>query len=91
MSDIKAFDEDEQKLIDEVEAGHVISVSAKEKNDVLSAIRGSKTKTISLRMSQNDLEGLRSKAERAGMPYQTLISTVLHRYLTGDIILKEQV
>lgn len=91
MKQMRAIDEEEKMLMDEVENGKAIPASYDEINAVVSAIRGSKTRTISLRMNEDDLKGIRSKADRAGMPYQTLIGAVLHRYLNGDIILKEQV
>lgn len=40
----------------------------------------SKTKSISIRISEIDLYKIRSKAIELGMPYQTLIGSVLHRF-----------
>ena len=40
---------------------------------------------VSIRLTQNDLDGLREKAADEGMPYQTLISSVLHRYVVGSL------
>ena len=45
-----------------------------------------KTKNINIRISQQDLQSLRRSAERDGIPYQTLISSVLHRYLAGRLV-----
>ena len=45
-----------------------------------------KTKNINIRISQQDLESLRRSAEREGIPYQTLISSVLHKYLAGRLV-----
>lgn len=44
-----------------------------------------KDKRINIRISNRDLVSLKRKANRFGMPYQTLISSVLHRYISGDI------
>jgi predicted DNA binding CopG/RHH family protein len=44
-----------------------------------------KDKRINIRISSRDLVALKRKANRYGMPYQTLISSVLHRYLTGEL------
>jgi len=43
-----------------------------------------KTKQIGLRISEHDLTALRADAERKGIPYQTLINSILHRYVTGE-------
>ena len=45
-----------------------------------------KTKNINIRISQQDLESLRRSAEQEGIPYQTLISSVLHKYLAGRLV-----
>lgn len=44
-----------------------------------------KDKRINIRISSRDLGALQRKANRYGMPYQTLISSVLHRYASGDL------
>jgi predicted DNA binding CopG/RHH family protein len=44
-----------------------------------------KDKRINIRMSSRDLTSLQRRANRFGMPYQTLISSVLHRYLSGEL------
>jgi predicted DNA binding CopG/RHH family protein len=41
---------------------------------------------ISLRLDAQVLLGLRAEAERLGLPYQTLMSSVLHRYVNGDLV-----
>ena len=45
-----------------------------------------KTKNINIRISQQDLASLRRSAEQEGIPYQTLISSVLHKYLSGRLV-----
>ena len=45
-----------------------------------------KTKNINIRISQQDLENLRRSAEQEGIPYQTLISSVLHKFLSGRLV-----
>mgnify|MGYP003401596316 FL=1 len=42
-------------------------------------------KNVTIRMQIADVEGFKKKAGKNGMPYQTLINSVLHRYLTGAI------
>lgn len=45
------------------------------------------TKTpISLRIDASDLANLKTEAERMGVPYQTLIGSILHRFVLGDLV-----
>ena len=39
-----------------------------------------KTKLVSIRVREHDLERLRSRAEHEGLPYQTLINSLIHKY-----------
>lgn len=41
---------------------------------------------ISLRIDGADLGEIRTEAQRLGLPYQTLVSSILHRYVTGELI-----
>ena len=41
---------------------------------------------ISIRLDGAELADLRTEAERLGLPYQTLISSILHRYVSGELI-----
>lgn len=50
-----------------------------------------KNKAISMRMSSFDLNLLKEKAQREGMPYQTLLNTVIHKYVTNQLIDKNEV
>ena len=42
-------------------------------------------KALSLRMPRNDYFEIKAKALELGMPYQALINSVIHRYLSGDL------
>ncbi len=46
---------------------------------------------ISLRLDGAVLASLKSEAERLGIPYQTLIGSLLHRYATNELIDKKTV
>lgn len=48
-----------------------------------------KDQRMNIRIAQRDLEGLKTKALEEGMPYQTLVSSVLHKYITGKLTEKE--
>ena len=41
---------------------------------------------INIRLSSRDLRSLQAKALKEGMPYQTLVSSVLHKFINGQLI-----
>jgi predicted DNA binding CopG/RHH family protein len=45
-----------------------------------------KTKNINIRINEMDLSSLKRNAEEEGIPYQTLIASVLHKYLSGRLV-----
>lgn len=45
-----------------------------------------KDKRINIRISDNDLTGLKVKAREEGIPYQTLVSSILHKYIAGRFV-----
>ncbi len=47
-----------------------------------------KDKRINIRLSSHDLTGIQKKALRKGIPYQALISGLIHQYVEGDLIEK---
>ena len=53
--------------------------------------RSRKTKNINIRISEPDLTSLKKKAEEEGMPYQTLISSVLHKYITDRLVDEKEI
>ncbi len=48
-----------------------------------------KNERITLRISSDDLLGIKKAAKREGMPYQTLITSILHKFVTGDLVNKQ--
>jgi len=41
---------------------------------------------INIRLSSRDLRSLQARALREGMPYQTLVSSVLHKFVDGQLV-----
>jgi predicted DNA binding CopG/RHH family protein len=50
-----------------------------------------KNKRINIRISQKDLESIQRKALEEGIPYQTLISSLIHKYTAGKLVEKDKV
>lgn len=47
-----------------------------------------KDRRVNIRISSKDLEGAQKKALEEGIPYQTLIASVIHKYVAGALIPK---
>ena len=45
-----------------------------------------KNKRINIRLAERDLVGIQTRAVEEGIPYQTLISSILHKYLSGRFV-----
>src|SRR3989338_9083224 len=80
------LDKEEREILTSVERGEwrAVKLTAKEKERYIKAARNTlrKDRRINIRLAQSDLEGLKLAAVREGVPYQTLISSFLHKYVT---------
>jgi predicted DNA binding CopG/RHH family protein len=47
-----------------------------------------KDRRVNIRLSSPVVEGLQARATEEGLPYQTLISSVLHKFVTGRLVEK---
>ena len=74
---------EEQEILNSVERGEWKPVKnlAEEKKRLRQIARNTlnKLRTINIRLSERDLQKLKAKAVREGIPYQTLASSILHR------------
>lgn len=86
---MKYFDlnKEEQQIIKDFDEKELVSIAtAKEKANYqrYAAETLNKTKNINIRLSEKDLQKLKVKAIETGIPYQTLVSSVLHRFASKD-------
>lgn len=83
------FDDYEKRLITSIEADEWESVGdlAAEVKQARQIARNtySKDDKITIRISGRDLELLKTMAMDQGMPYQTMVTSVLHKYVTGKL------
>jgi predicted DNA binding CopG/RHH family protein len=83
-------DVDELELLESFEAGEWTSVSDEAADIARYRAPASKAllknKRVNIRLSSMDLEGLQAKAAQEGLPYQTLIASVLHKYVSGRLV-----
>ena len=85
------MDREERELLKSVERGEWRSAASRAavKRYVQVAHRTlRKDRRVNVRLAQVDLEGIRTKALEEGLPYQTLISSVLHKYVAGSLVAK---
>lgn len=45
-----------------------------------------KDRRVNIRISSKDLEAIQARAAEDGMPYQTLMASILHRYVSGTLV-----
>lgn len=66
--------------------GDAISVDIGNIENINKAIKAKrKDKCISLRLNKQDLDSLKTKADKIGIPYQTLVSILIHQFTTDQI------
>ena len=78
----------ELEVLGAYEKGQLKSVASKaELAKLRAAARATaiKDKRVNIRLSSGDLRDIQVKALEEGMPYQTLIASVLHKYVTGKL------
>ncbi len=83
-------DREEQAVREDFERGEYASVLTEARRRALARAAARtfrKDRRINIRLSGHDLEALQRRALREGMPYQTLVASILHKYVTG--VLKE--
>jgi predicted DNA binding CopG/RHH family protein len=81
-------DPNETEFIEAYELGKLKSVASKaELSRLWAAARATaiKDRRVNIRLSAGDLQDIQVKALQEGMPYQTLIASILHKYVTGRL------
>lgn len=79
------LDLSEKEIEDNIQ--NLVPVTGEKRRRLDSILASSrKTKNINIRISEFDLSQLKQKAADEGVPYQTLISSVLHKYLAGRLV-----
>jgi len=86
---MKNLSKEENELLESVERGEwksVPNLEAEKKKAVLAARETlRKNKRVNIRMSKYDLDSLQRRAYEEGIPYQTLMSSVLHKFAHGRL------
>ncbi|VEN74314.1 Toxin-antitoxin system, antitoxin component, ribbon-helix-helix domain protein [Candidatus Desulfarcum epimagneticum] len=88
-NELKPMDREEADLMESIESVEWRPVQdiVREKEKAMTAARNTlkKDKRINLRLTQKDYHQIQIKAIEEGIPYQTLISSIVHKYLNGSL------
>ena len=81
---------EEREILENFEQGTLRSVTDVEReiDAAHQAARNTfnKTRRVNLRMTERDFNLAHAKAREEGIPYQTLLSSVIHKYLSGRLV-----
>jgi len=84
------LDAEEREILESVERGEWVPVKDMDKwrAELSEAARNTlrKNKRINIRLSAKDLGDIQTAAIEEGIPYQTLISSIIHKYASGSLI-----
>ena len=81
-------DFEESQLLQDYEQGQLKSIATKSdlaKFKAAARATAIKDRRVNIRLSSGDLSDIQVKALEEGVPYQTLIASVLHKYVTGRL------
>jgi predicted DNA binding CopG/RHH family protein len=89
------LDKNENELLDSFENDEWVEIPNM-KNEMKKHINYAKAtlrkdKRVNIRISQKDLESIQRKAIEEGIPYQTLISSLIHKFVSGNLIDKKNI
>ena len=86
------YDKEETEILEAFDSGRMklTTPSVEEIKAIKDAAMSTfkKDKRVTLRLYEHDFHGIQKKAMEMGIPYQTLISGIIHRYVEGDLVSK---
>jgi hypothetical protein len=80
------IDKDEKDILEAYDTGELVSSGTGgvlKKYQKYAEYTLEKTRNINIRLSEKTLLGIKRKAVEEGIPYQTLVSSILHKYVTN--------
>ncbi len=84
------LDNDEREILEAYQTGLLepVALSREEIERYRAAARAVslKDKRVNIRVAAPDLELLKVRAMQEGLPYQSLIASILHRFVTGQLV-----
>jgi predicted DNA binding CopG/RHH family protein len=87
---MNSLDQEEKEILEAFEADAVKQVGNVERelenHKAIAEATFKKDARINIRLSSRDLRAIQAQALAEGMPYQTLISSILHKFAEGRLI-----
>ena len=86
------YDDEEREAIESLRRGEYVSapdLPLRKKALKRAAENTLKRKPVTLRLLENDISNLKVRAIQDGLPYQTLVSSIIHKYVTGRLVERE--
>jgi predicted DNA binding CopG/RHH family protein len=84
------LEKEEQEILDAIENGHWELVKPKKAqlHHYAEIARNTfrKDQRMNIRISKTDLSEIKVKALEEGVPYQTLVASIIHKYISGNLI-----
>ncbi len=80
------LDVEEREILDSFENNEFVSIiSSERKKELVEMAKNTtkKTRRVNIRLSERDFERINIKAVEESIPYQTLIGSLIHKYLDG--------
>jgi len=88
--ELQYLDEEERQLIESLERDEWESVDnleeAKREAREYADATLRKDQRMNVRITERDLRNLKIRAAEEGIPYQTLVTMILHKYVTGRLV-----
>jgi predicted DNA binding CopG/RHH family protein len=87
---MKYIDKEEKEFVESYKNNEWISITKTDKKKYINSARYSlsKNKRINIRLTLKDYNDIQVKAVEEGIPYQTLISSIIHKYNKGELNIK---
>lgn len=90
----KVDSKEDQEIINDVENGKYVSIEGSELTEMKNILqeaasntmeRLTKRKAINIRLLESDIERVKAMALNEGIPYQTYLSSMIHKVVTGQL------
>jgi predicted DNA binding CopG/RHH family protein len=82
------LDKDEQEIENNISVDFNKTMSAKRQEMLKNSVArtNKKDKCINIRLTTTDFHNIKAKALEEGLPYQTLISSIIHKYINNSVV-----